>query len=175
MAARDPATSPSGSTRRRRGPPLTFGPGALIGLLGAALTATSGWLTWLTGSQAPHQSGYDTPAKFLFDSHATAGGVTLGVVLLVIGVLGVIAAILAHGRIPAIALGVVSVTVAALFVYQLRLAVHELNRTAHLALQVRDVIGIGPFAATAGGVVAVIGALLPGRHEEATAPVDIST
>jgi hypothetical protein len=175
MAAPDPAPSPSGSTRRRRGPPLTFGPGALIGLLGAALTAASGWLTWLTGSQAPHQSGYDTPAKFLFDSHAPAGGVTLGVVTLLIGVLGVIAAILAHGRIPAIALGVASVVVAGLFVYQLRLAVHELNRTAHLALQVRDVIGIGPFAAAAGGIVAVVGAVLPGRRPEATGPFDIST
>ncbi len=175
MAAPDPATSPSGATRRRRGPPLTFGPGALIGLLGATLTATSGWLTWLTGSQAPHQSGYDTPAKFLFDSHATAGGVTLGVVLLLIGVFGVVAAILAHGRVPAILLGVLSLAVVGLFVYQLRLAVHELNRTAHLALQVRDVIGIGPFAATAGGVVAIIGALLPGRHPEGTGPFDACT
>ncbi|MDQ6855021.1 MAG: hypothetical protein M3046_15265 [Actinomycetota bacterium] len=143
---------------------MTFGSGALIGLLGAALTAVSGWLTWLTGSRIPHQCGYDTPAKFLLDSHATAGGVTLGLVMLLIGVLGVIAAILPHGRVPAIVLGVVSVVVAGLFVYQLRLAVHELNRTAHLALQVRDIIGIGPFVAAAGGVVAVIGALLPGRH-----------
>ena len=175
MAAPDPATSPSGSTRRRWGPFLTFGPGALIGLLGAALTALSGWLTWLTGSQPPRQSGYDTPAKFLLDSHATAGGVTLGVIMLVVGVLVVIAAILAHGRVPAIALGVVSVAAAGLFVYQLRLAVHELNRTTQLALQVRDVIGIGPFAAAVGGVVAVVGALLPGRHRETTAPFDIST
>jgi membrane-bound ClpP family serine protease len=129
----------------------------------------------MTGSQAPHQSGYDTPAKFLLDSHATAGGVTLGVIMLVIGVLGVIAAILAHGRVPAIVLGVASVVVAGLIVYQLRLAVHELNRTTQLALQVRDVIGIGPFAAAAGGVIAVIGALLPGRHPETTGPFDIST
>ena len=100
---------------------------------------------------------------------------TLGVILLAIGVLGVIAAILAHGRIPAIVLGVVSVAVAGLFVYQLRLSVHELNRTAHLALQVRDVIGIGPFAAAAGGVVAIVGAVLPGRHREATGPFDISS
>jgi Ca2+/Na+ antiporter len=175
MMASDAATSPPGSTRRRRGPLLTFGPGALVGALGAALTAVSGWLTWLTGSQAPHQSGYDTPAKFLLDSHTTAGGVTLGVVMLIIGVLGMIAAILAHGRVPAIALGVVSVVVAGLFVYQLRLAVHELNRTTQLALQVRDVIGIGPFAAAAGGVVAVIGALLPLRHGKTAAPFDIST
>ncbi|MDQ6852615.1 MAG: tetraspanin family protein [Actinomycetota bacterium] len=119
---------------------MTFGPAALIGLLGAALTAVSGWLTWLTGSQIPHQSGYDTPAKFLLDRHATAGGVALGVVMLLIGVLGAIGAILPHGRVPAIVLGVVSVVVAGLFVYQLRLAVHELNRTAHLALQVRDII-----------------------------------
>jgi hypothetical protein len=101
--------------------------------------------------------------------------VTLGVIMLVIGVLGAIAAILAHGRIPAIVLGVASVVVAALFVYQLRLAIHELNRAAHLALQVRDVIGIGPFAAAAGGVVAVIGALLPGRHRQTTGPSDSST
>jgi hypothetical protein len=175
MMTSDAATSPPGSTRRRRAPLLTFGPGALIGLLGAALTVVSGWLTWLTGSQAPHQSGYDTPAKFLLDSQATAGGVTLGVIMLVIGVLGAIAAILAHGRIPAIVLGVASVVVAALFVYQLRLAIHELNRAAHLALQVRDVIGIGPFAAAAGGVVAVIGALLPGRHRQTTGPSDSST
>jgi hypothetical protein len=147
----------------------------LIGLIGAALTAISGWLTWLTGSQAPHQTGYNTPAGFLLDSHATAGGVTLGVILLVLGVLGVIAAILAHGRVPAIVLGVVSVVVAGLFVYQLRLAVHELNRTTQLALQVRDVIGIGPFAAAAGGVVAIVGALLPGCHRETTGPVDTST
>jgi len=145
----------------------------LVGVLGAALTVVSGWLTWLTGSQVPHQTGYQVPAKFLLDRHATTAGVSLGVVVLAVGILGMVAAILAGGRVPAIVLGVVSIVVAGLFVYQLRLAIHDLNRTSHLALQVRDVIGVGPFAAAAGGVIAVVGALLPGRHAETTA--DAST
>lgn len=161
MTTPDPAASPS---RPTRGPVLTFGTGALVGLLGAALTAVSGWLTWLTGSQVPRQSGYDTPARFLFDSHATAGGVSLGVVTLIVGVLGVIGAVLAGGRLAAIALGVASVVVAGLFAYQLRISVRDLDRALRLGLRVRDVIGIGPFAAAVGGVIAIIGALLPGRH-----------
>ena len=175
MTTPDPAPSPSGPTRRWRGPLLTFGTGALVGLLGAALTAVSGWLTWLTGSRVPHQSGYDTPARFLFDSHATAGGVSIGVVTLILGVLGVIGAMLAGGRFAAIVLGVASVVVAGLFAYQLRISVRDLDRALRLGLRVRDVIGIGPFAAAAGGVVAIIGALLPGRHPKPTAPSDAAT
>jgi hypothetical protein len=169
MTTPEPTPPSSGPARRRGGPRLTFGTGALVGLLGAALTAFSGWLTWLTGSRVPRQSGYNTPARLLFDSHATAGGVSLGVVTLVLGVFGVIGAMLASGRFPAIVLGVASVVVAGLFVYQLRISVHELDRASHLGLRVRDVIGTGPFAAAAGGVVAIVGALLPGRHSKPSA------
>jgi Asp-tRNA(Asn)/Glu-tRNA(Gln) amidotransferase C subunit len=86
------------------------------------------------GTPLPHRVASPSPERLRrarevpFDSHATAGGVTLGVILLVIGVLGVIAAIIVYRRVPAIVLGVVSVVVAGLFVYQLRLAVHALNR-----------------------------------------------
>ncbi len=148
---------------RRRRPAVTAGSGALIGLLGAALVALSAWLPWLSGPTTRHQSGYNVPAAFLLDRHAS-GGVSLGVVLLVFGVLGVIAAILAAGRYPALALGVAVVVVAVLFVYQLRLSVEDLNRALHQQLEARDVAGAGPFAAGAGGIVVAIGALLPGRR-----------
>lgn len=143
---------------------MTAGWGALIGLLGAALVAFSAWLAWLSGPNRARQSAYSVPASFLFDRHASAGGVSLGVVMLILGVLGVIGAVLAAGRFPALALGAAVVLVAVVYVYQLRLSLDDLNRASHLRLEVRDVIGVGPFAAGAGGIVVVIGALLPGRH-----------
>ena len=154
---------------------MTSGPGALIGLLGAALVGISGWLAWLTGPQTLRQNAYDIPARFLLDSHATSGGVSLGVVILAIGVLGVIGAVLAAGRFPALGLAVVAIVVAGLFVYQLRLSVDDLNRTSHVRLTVRDVIGVGPFAAAAGGVIVAIGAVLPGRRAPTTGPSAEST
>lgn len=96
---------------------MTAGPGALIGLLGAALVVFSGWLAWLSRPQTPRQSAYDVPARFLLDRHTSAGGVSLGVVILVTGVLAVIAAFLSAGRFPALALGVVAIVVAGLFAY----------------------------------------------------------
>lgn len=146
---------------------MTAGWGALIGLLGAGLVAFSAWLAWVSGPR-PRQSAYGVPASFLFDRHASAGGVSLGVVMLILGVLGVIAAVLAAGRFPALALGVAVVAVAVLYVYQLRLSLDDLNRASHLRLEVRDVIGVGPFAAGAGGIVVVVGALLPGRRASTT-------
>jgi hypothetical protein len=71
-------------------------------------------------------------------------------------------------------LGIVAIVVAGLFAYQLHLSVDDLNRTSHLGLQVRDVIGAGPLAA-AGGVIVVIGALLPGRKARANGPGAAST
>jgi hypothetical protein len=164
MTALDPAPPGAAPTRRRPHPLFTFAPGALIGFVGAGLTAFSGGLTWLTGSRVDRQSGYDTPARFLFDRRVGAGGLSVGAIVLAAGVLGMVAAILVRGRAPAIVLGVGSVVVAAMFVYQLRLGVEDANRSAGVALQVRDVIGLGPFATGAGGVVAIVGAVLPGRR-----------
>ena len=154
---------------------MTSGPGDLIGLLGGALVVFSGWLAWLSGPQTPRQSAYDVPARFLLDKHASSGGVSLGAVIPVTGVLAVIGAVLAAGRFPALALGVIAIVVAGLFAYQLRLGVNDLNRASHLRLGVRDVIGVGPFAAAAGGVIVVIGALLPGRRDPANGPIAPST
>lgn len=163
---------------RRRGPAVTAGSGALIGLLGAALVGFSAWLAWLSGAQRPRQSAFNVPASFLLDSHASAGGVSLGVVMIVLGVLSVIGALLAAGRFPALALGTAVVVVAVLYGYQLRLSVEDLNRASHLHLEVRDMIGVGPFAAAAGGIIVVIGALLPGRRASTTgsgpAPPEVS-
>jgi hypothetical protein len=56
------------------------------------------------GAPLPHRVASPSPEwlrrarEVPFDSHATAGGVTLGVILLVIGVLGVIAAIIVYRR-----------------------------------------------------------------------------
>ena len=147
---------------------MTAGSGALIGLLGAALVGFSAWLAWLSGAQRPRQSAFNVPASFLLDSHASPGGVSLGVVVLVLSALGVIGALLAAGRFPAIALGAAVVVVAVLYGYQLRLSVDDLNRASHLHLEVRDMIGVGPFAAAAGGIIVVIGALLPGRRATTT-------
>lgn len=160
--------SQSDEHSRRRGPAVTAGSGALVGLLGAALLAFSAWLPWLSGAQRPRESAYNVPASFLLDSHVSAGGVSLGVVILALGVLGVIGAVLAGGRFPALGLGVAGVVVAVLYAYQLHLSVDDLDRALHMRLGLRDVIGVGPFAAAAGGIIVMIGALLPGRRASTT-------
>jgi hypothetical protein len=47
--------------------------------------------------------------------------------------------------------------------------VHDLDHAAHLGLRIRDVIGVGPVAAAAGGAIAVVGGA-PGRHPQPTPP-----
>jgi hypothetical protein len=137
---------------------------ALI-VIGGALVAVSSWLNWgadvdIPGRNfsAPARSAYIIPAKFVIDNDVPvpSGGLSLGVVVLVLGVLVIAAAFAPGWRIAAGLLGLAAGITAVLYAYQVREAI----RDANLGKSFRDFISIGPYLAGIGGALAVIGAVI---------------
>ena len=132
---------------------------ALI-VIGGALVAISSWLNWGAKTQqlGRARTAYTIPAKFLLDNGAGPGspGLSLGIVVLVLGLLVVGAAFAPAGRIAGLVLGAAVVVTAILYVYQVRKVVQDAN----LGKSVRDFISIGPYLAGFGGAFAAIGAVI---------------
>jgi hypothetical protein len=136
---------------------------ALI-VIGGALVALSSWLNWGAKTQELGRSrtAYTIPAKFVIDNSAGPGspGLSLGIVVLVLGLLVVASAFAPAWRIAGLVLGVAAAVTAILYVYQVREVVHDAN----LGKSVRDFISIGPYIAVIGGILAAVGgvvALIP--------------
>jgi hypothetical protein len=142
----------------------TTGRGVRIGraliIIGGALVALSSWLNWGAKTQqlGRARTAYTIPAKFLIDNGAGPGspGLSLGIVVLVLGLLVVAAAFAPAWRIAGLILGVAAAVMAILYVYQVRQVVQDAN----LGKSVRDFISIGPYLAGFGGAVAAIGAVI---------------
>jgi hypothetical protein len=133
--------------------------GRVLIVVGGALAALSSWLNWGSKSQlGTAQTAYKFPAKFVLDNDATPGspGLSLGIVVLVLGLLVVASAFGPGWRVVGLVLGVAAGVVALLFVYQVREIVHDRN----LGKSVRDFISIGPYLAGIGGALAAIGGVI---------------
>jgi hypothetical protein len=132
---------------------------ALI-VIGGVLVALSSWLNWgaKTAQLGPARTAYTIPAKFVIDNKAGpgSGGLSLGIVVLVLGLLIVLAAFAPAWRIAGLVLGLAATITAILYVYQVRKIVHDAN----LGKSFRDFISIGVYLAALGGVFAVIGGVI---------------
>jgi hypothetical protein len=144
---------------------------ALI-VIGGVLVAVSSWLNWGADKtfrrgpvvvEFPGRTAYKIPAKFVIDNDVPvpSGGLSLGVVVLVLGVLVVAAAFGPGWRIVGVLLGLAAGITALLYAYQVREVIHDAAPTSPIAGQsFRDLIAIGPYVAGVGGALAVIGAVI---------------
>jgi hypothetical protein len=132
---------------------------ALI-VIGGVLVALSSWVNWgaKTRELGAARTAYTIPAKFVIDSDAGPGnpGVSLGIVVLVLGLLVVVAAFSPWWKVAGLVLGAAVIVIGFLYVYQVRSVVHD----AKLGKSVRDFISIGPYLAIIGGLLAVVGAVI---------------
>ncbi len=129
-------------------------------VIGGALAAVSSWLNWgaKTRELGPARTAYTIPAKFVIDSgvKVPGGGLSLGIVVLVLGLLLVVAAFAPLWKVAGLVLGVAVIVTGFLYVYQVRTVVHDHN----LGKSVRDFISIGPYLIVIGGLLAVVGAVI---------------
>jgi len=129
-------------------------------VIGGALAAVSSWLNWgaKTRELGPARTAYTIPAKFVIDSgvKVPGGGLSLGIVVLVLGLLLVVAALAPWWKVAGLVLGVAVIVTGFLYVYQVRSVVHD----ARLGKSVRDFISIGPYLVVIGGLLAVVGAVI---------------
>jgi hypothetical protein len=146
-------STPAGTTR-----------GATVGrvliVVGGVLAALSSWLNWgaKTRELGAARTAYTIPAKFVIDSDAGPGspGLSLGIVVLVLGLLVVAVAFSPWWKIAGLLLGAAVIVTGLLYVYQVRKVIHDAN----LGKSVRDFISIGPYLVIIGGLLAVVGAVI---------------
>jgi hypothetical protein len=146
-------STPTGTTR-------TATVGRSLVLIGGLLAALSSWLNWgaKTRELGAARTAYAIPAKFVIDSGAGPGspGISLGVVVLVLGLLVVAVAFSPWWKVAGLLLGAAVIVTGFLYVYQVRKVVHDAN----LGKSVRDFISIGPYLVIIGGLLAVVGAVI---------------
>jgi hypothetical protein len=146
-------TTPAGMTR-------SASVGRALIVIGGVLAALSSWLNWgaKTRELGPARTAYTIPAKFVIDSgvKVPGGGLSLGIVVLVLGLLLVVAAFAPWWKIAGLVLGVAVVVTGFLYVYQVRTVVHDHS----LGKSVRDFISVGPYLVVIGGLLAVVGAVI---------------
>jgi hypothetical protein len=149
------STAPSTTTTTRG---VTIGRAFIV--IGGALVAVSSWLNWgaKTRELGAARTAYTIPAKFVIDNKAGpgSGGLSLGIVVLVLGLLIVLAAFAPGWRITGLLVGLAAAITAVLYVYQVRKIIHDAN----LGKSFRDFISIGVYLAAIGGVLAVIGGVI---------------
>jgi hypothetical protein len=146
-------STPAGTTRSAT-------VGRFLIVIGGALAALSSWLNWgaKTRELGAARTAYTIPAKFVIDSDAGPGspGISLGIVVLVLGLLVVAVAFSPWWKIAGLLLGAAVIVTGFLYVYQVRKVIHDAN----LGKSVRDFISIGPYLVVIGGVLAVVGAAI---------------
>jgi hypothetical protein len=146
--------------------------GATVGryliVIGGVLAAVSSWLNWGAkvnlrpeiNFRAPARTAYTIPAKFVIDNEVgvPGAGLSLGIVILVLGLLVVLVAFAPPPwwKIAGLVLGAAVVVTGFLYVYQVREVIHDAN----LGKSVRDFISIGPYLAAIGGFLAVVGGVI---------------
>jgi hypothetical protein len=150
------SSTPSTPRRTTRG--ATVGRPLIV--IGGVLAALSSWLNWgaKTRELGAARTAYTIPAKFVIDSAAGPGspGLSLGVVVLVLGLLVVVVAFSSWWKIAGLLLGAAVIVTGFLYVYQVRKVIHDAN----LGKSVRDFISIGPYLVVIGGLLAAVGAVI---------------
>ncbi len=142
--------------------------GRVLIVVGGALVAVSSWLNWgaklrVAGFRAPARTAYTIPAKFVLDNNVKVPGpgLSLGIVVLVLGLLVVVAAFVPGWRLAGLLVGLAAGVVAVLYVYQVRKIIHDAAPSSPLAgRSFRDLISIGTYLAGIGAALAVIGAVV---------------
>ncbi len=155
-------TSPGGAAAEVEGRtrPTVTAP-LVIALVGSAIVAVSSWFNWL-GEGGDSLSAYKAPANFLLESDTGEAGLNLGIVMLVLGAVGVFAALVRPVRWLTIVVGVVAVAIGVRFIQQTNTLVDDLNDVpgSNFDLGLWELLDPGVYIAIGGGVVALVGGIL---------------
>jgi hypothetical protein len=149
-------STPAGTTRS-----ATFG--RVVAIVGSALVAISSFLEWAGRNFPNSYGGLEVPAKFVIDSEANldGGGLSIGVVVLIVGLLGLVGGVLPRLRLLALGSGVAAAVIAILFAIQLNDFMSRANRIVGPGgFGVRNTVGLGAVLCGVGGVIAVLGVVL---------------
>ncbi len=151
--ARPDAVEPAGAypVGRRSWGPAPFGPGMVLGGLGAAGVIVSMFLSWWNPNIDPSK----IPAEFLWHRSALSSDPSLLIFLVPIAVVIVLGAFMPLGAPLRFLGGVAMLAVAAIFAYQL----HRAVRGTRVSLG--DALDTGFYIGAIGGVLAVLSSLMP--------------
>jgi hypothetical protein len=138
--------------------------GRILIVLGGVLAALSSWLDWGDESAlGPARTAYKIPAKFVIDNDVKVPGpgLSLGIVVLVLGLILVATAFGPGWKVAGLVVGLAVGLVAVLYAYQVRQIIHDAAPGSPIAGQsFRDLISIGPYLAGIGGALAVVGSVI---------------
>lgn len=137
---------------RRTWVPTTFGPGMILGALGAAGVIISMFLPWRTGSVYPS----DIPVAFLWDHATTAHDPSLLILLIPLAIVLLVGTVVPMGAGVRLFGAIGTLVVVGLFTYQLHRALD-----AFPGAKLGDVLDTGFYFAAIGGVIAFVSGFLP--------------
>jgi hypothetical protein len=137
---------------RRTWTPATFGPGMLLGALGALGVVVSLFLPWRDGGVTPSE----IPLQFLWDKTPGSQDPSLLVILVPLAIILVIGAFVPMGAGVRLFGSIAVAIVAVLFAYQLDRALSAVSNVG-----VGDVLDTGFYVAVIGAIIAFVSALLP--------------
>jgi len=155
-----PSTAPSTTAG---GPSIT--PAMVITLVGAVIVVVSIFLNWIDFSAAGDAltgKAADVPVEFLVDKDTGSEDPSIIVLLVPAAVLLLVGAIIAKARVAAILGGILAIVVPVLYAIQVQRGLDEGSGVLQ-DLGLTDFIGIGVYVGLVGGIVGLVGSLLPRR------------
>jgi len=155
------ASAPPTTVSNRGGP--SFGPGTILALLGAAAIVVSifvAWFDYSKGAVSTSANAGDVPVQFLVDNQVEwISSISIIVLLAPAAALLVIGALVAKARVLGVIGGAVAIIVTVLYSIQWQRIIDDKGMSFGLT----DLIGIGVYVAVVGGIVGLVGSLLPRR------------
>jgi hypothetical protein len=140
-------------------PALDAGP--IVAAVGGITVAVSSWLAWLASVEgSPTESAFAGPAWFLIDKNATRAGLSLGFLVLVVGIIVIVGAVVRGMGMLSLIGGLFELLVVLLFTYQLNRAVNDFNVGPGVDVRLTDFVGLGVYVALVGAILAIIGGFM---------------
>jgi hypothetical protein len=153
------APVPDPSPRASAPPSLDAGP--VVAAVGGLAVGVSSWLAWLASVEgSPTESAFQGPAWFLIDKNATRAGLSLGILVLVVGIIVIVGAVVQGMGMLSLIGGLLGLLVVLLFTYQLNRAVNDFNDGPGVDVNLTDFLGLGVYVALVGTILAIIGGFM---------------
>jgi SH3-like domain-containing protein len=141
-------------------------------LIGAIALIVATFLSWnravtlaATGDFFPSLKGWDWPLGFLWSINNPGNQPRIGLIVLILGIVGLAAAFIPKaGRGLAAIAGALGVVVSGLYIIQLIRFFGQESAAASARDTLGNALGIAPWIALAGGVLLLIGAMIPERR-----------
>ncbi|HEX6310081.1 MAG TPA: hypothetical protein VF152_00475 [Acidimicrobiia bacterium] len=159
----EPAPAPPYASAPSPGPAIGVGP--ILAAIGGLAFGISSWLAWLGSVEGSETaSAYDAPAKFLIDVDAQLGGLSLGILVVIVAVLILVGAVVRGLGVVALAGGVIAMLIVILFTFQLNRLIDDLNESFDQNFSLTDFLDLGEYVAAVGAVLAIVGGILSLRR-----------